>query len=94
MESTVISSVADLTGVQRQAVEAMVGRALDPRDLVFLTVMQPGQEPSPRDKAGARARLERVFQQSDEYGQAHGVAPQSADAAIDAAVEEVRARKT
>jgi hypothetical protein len=92
METKPFSSAADLSSAQRQAVESMVGRTLESQDMVFLVVMRPGQEPTAADKAGARARLERVFQQSDRFGQEQGIKPDSADAAIDAAVQDVRSR--
>ncbi len=92
MESKPFSTVADLSCEQRQAVESMVGHALESQDVVFLVVMRPGQEPTSADKARARARLERVFQQADRFGQDQNIQPQAADAVIDSAVQDVRSR--
>jgi hypothetical protein len=92
MESKPFSNVADLSAAQRQAVESMVGHPLQGEDMVFLVVMRPGHEPNSQDKAHARARLEKVFEQVDRYGDEHNVSPEEADAAIDAAVDDVRSR--
>jgi hypothetical protein len=92
MSTSPFSSAADLSSAQRQAVESMVGRTLESQDMVFLVVLRPGQEPTAEDKARARARLERVFQQADRFGQEQGIDPVAADAAIDAAVQDVRSR--
>lgn len=92
MTTRPFSSAAELSTTQRQAVESMVGRTLESQDMVFLVVMRPGQEPTAEGKARARARLERVFQQTDRFGQEQGIEPGAADAAIDAAVQDVRSR--
>ena len=47
-------------------------------------------EPTAADKACARALMERVFEQADRFGQEQGIDPDAADAAIDAAVQDVR----
>ena len=92
METKPFNSVADLSREQRQAVESMVGHALDSQDVLFLVVMRPGQEPTVQDKARARARLDKVFQQADRFGEQQGIQPDAADAAIDDAVQDVRSR--
>lgn len=92
MESHPFSNVADLSSEQRQAVESMVGHPLDTRDTLFLVVMRPGREPTAGDKARARARLQKVFEQVDTHGERHPIPPDEADAAIDAAVRDVRSR--
>lgn len=48
------------------------------------------REPTADDKARARAGLEKLFQAIDRYGEAHKIDPAEADAAIDAAVQEIR----
>jgi hypothetical protein len=92
METSPVNTAANLSLTQREAIESMVGRTLESQDMVFVIVMRPGQEPSAADKARARRRLERIFEQSDRYGAEHGIQPDQADAAIDAAVQDVRSR--
>lgn len=70
----------------------MIGGPLESQDVISLVVMRPGHEPSAVDKARGRARLERIFERVDRYGDEHGISPEEADAAIDAAVEDVRSR--
>jgi hypothetical protein len=47
-------------------------------------------QPIAADKPRARARLERVFEKADRFGQEQGINPGAADSAIDAAVHDVR----
>ncbi len=54
----------------------------------------PGCEPTIHDKARARTRLARVFEQSDRFGHEHNTDPQGADATIDAAILEIRSQET
>jgi hypothetical protein len=90
METKSYNQAADLSAEQRHAVESMVGHPLNGEGMVFLVVMRPGQEPTSQDKAHARARLEKVFEQVDRHGDEHNVSPEEADAAIEAAVRDVR----
>jgi hypothetical protein len=92
METKSFSQAADLSSEQRHVVETMVGHPLSGEDMVFLVVMRPGHQPTSDDKAHARARLEKVFEQIDRHGDEHNVSPEEADAAIDAAVRDVRSR--
>jgi hypothetical protein len=92
METKSFNQASNLSAEQRQAVEAMVGHPLNGEDMVFLVVMHPGREPTAEDKAHARARLEKVFEQVDRHGDEHNVSPEEADRAIDAAVRDVRSQ--
>jgi hypothetical protein len=92
MEGKPFTNVADLSREQRLAVESMVGHPLDSEDMLFLVVMRPGQEPTAADKARARARLETLFEQIDHSAAERGITGEDADAAIDDAVRDVRAR--
>ena len=92
METKSFSQAADLSSEQRHVVEAMLGHPLNGDDMVFLVVMRSGHQPTSQDKAHARARLEKIFEQIDQHGDEHDVSPEEADAAIDAAVRDVRSR--
>jgi hypothetical protein len=92
METSSVSNVGELSREQRQAVESMVGRALDSQEVVVVAIMRPGEVPTAADKARARARLQRVFDQADRFGDEQGISADEADKAIDAAVEDVRSR--
>ena len=92
METVPLSSAADLSLAQRQAIESIVGRTLESRDMVFVAIFRPGEEPAADVKAQARARLERIFEKVDRYGETSGIDPAAADAAIDEAVQDVRSR--
>jgi hypothetical protein len=92
MEASSVSNVGELSLEQRQVVESMVGRALDSQEVVVVAIMRFGREPTAAEKARARARLERVFDQADRYGHEQGISADEADKTIDAAVEDVRSR--
>jgi hypothetical protein len=92
METKSFSQATDLSSEQRHAVESMVGHPLSGEDMVIVVVMRPGHQPTQQDKAHACGRLEKVFEQIDRYGDEHNVSPEEADAAIDAAVRDVRSR--
>jgi hypothetical protein len=92
METKAFSSLAELSDDQRRVVESLMGHPLESDDMVLLVVGQPSRDPTSDEKAEARAGLQRIFERIDRYGRDHNISPDEADAAIDAAVREIRSR--
>ena len=93
MESMIDRKVNDMPAAERKAVEALLGRELDPAQQVFIMAYTPDAVPSTAVRQSARANLEETFARIDEHAKSAGMTPDEADAALDEAIEQVRPRK-
>jgi len=93
MESISSRNVNDLPASERHTLEGMLGQSLSPDQRVFVMAYTPNAVPDKSAREAARAGLQRTFEKIDEYGAAHGITPEEADAAIDEAMQHVRPRK-
>lgn len=93
MESMTDRNVNDMPAAERKAIEALLGRKLDPTQQVFIMAYTPNAAPSKAVREAARAGLEQTFAKIDEHAKAQGITPEEADAALDEANEQVRPRK-
>ncbi len=93
MESMTDRNVNDMPAAERKAIEALLGRELDPAQQVFIMAYTPNAVPSKAVREAARASLEQTFARIDEHAKAEGITPEEADAALGEAIEQVRPRK-
>jgi hypothetical protein len=93
MESMTDRKVNDLPGAERKAIEALLGRELEPAQQVFIMAYTPNAVPSNAVRKAARASLQQTFSQIDEHAKAEGTTPEEAYAALDEAIEQIRPRK-
>ena len=87
METKLSSNVADLTDEQRRLLESLIGQPLNAEEVVYWTVMRPGRTPRP-----VRAGMQELFKKADQHIAKTGTSPTEIDAAVDEAVQQVRAR--
>lgn len=92
METMTERSVNDIPALERQAIEALLGRSLDADRQVFIMAYTPNAAPSKAACDAARSSLRQTFAKIDEHAKAHGITPEEADAALDEAIEQVRPR--
>jgi len=92
MESVTSHNVNDLPPAERQTLETIVGRHLQPDERVSIRVYGSKVEPDEALREAARENLERTFARIDEYGKEHGIIPEEADAAVEEAIEHIRPR--
>ncbi len=83
----------EMPTAERKAIEALLGRELDPAQQVFIMAYTPNTAPSKAEREAARASLERTFAMIDRRATVEGITPEEADAALDEAVQQVRPRK-
>lgn len=93
MESMTDRSVNEMPAAERKAIEALLGRKLEPAQQVFIMAYTPNTAPSEAVREAARESLEETFAKIDEHAKAEGITPEEADAALDEAIEQVRPRK-
>jgi hypothetical protein len=92
MESKLSSNVADLSDEQRRMLESLIGQELRRDQVLYWLVVSPGHEPSPTDKAQARAGLHKIFARVDRRFDEQGTSPDEFTAAVDEAVRHVRSQ--
>ncbi len=92
MEMKLSSNVADLSDDQRQMLESLIGLRLQPDQVLYWVVVNPGKMPAEVDKARSRAGLQELFAKADRRADEHGLSPEKFGAAVDEAVQHVRSR--
>jgi hypothetical protein len=92
MEMKLSSNVADLSDEQRQLLESLMGLRLQPEQVLYWVVVNPGKEPAEADKAQSRAGLQELFAKADRHADEQGASPDAFGAAVDEAVQHVRSR--
>lgn len=86
------SNVADLSDEQRKLLESLIGLPLEPQQVLYWVVVNPGKAPAEVDKARARDGLQELFAKADRRADEQGVSPAEFGAAVDEAVRQVRSR--
>ena len=92
MESITSRNVNDIPASERESLESLVGRRVEPDQQVFIMVYTPDVVPEKAARETARAGLQRIFEKVDRYAEAHGVTPEEAEAAVEEAIGQVRPR--
>jgi hypothetical protein len=93
MEMKRSSAVADLSDEQRKLLESLIGAPLEPEQVLYWVVVNPGKEPAEADKARARAGLQQLFAKADRHADEQRVSPEEFGEATDEAVRQVRSRR-
>jgi hypothetical protein len=92
MERRLSTNVADLSDEQRKLLESLIGLRLQPEQVLYWIVVNPGKEPTEADKAQSRAGLQELFAKADRHANEQGVSPDEFGAAVDEAEQHVRSR--
>ena len=92
MESKLSSSVADLSDEQRQLLESLIGRQLQPDQVLYWLVVSPGHHPTAADKARSRAGLQAIFDKVDRHVADQEISSEEFASAVDEAVRHVRSQ--
>ena len=92
MEMRLSSNVADLSDEQRTLLESLIGLPLQPEQVLYWIVANPGTAPSAADKDRARTGIQELFAKVDRHAEARGIGPDEFGSAVDEAVRDIRSR--
>jgi hypothetical protein len=91
--SMAIESVKNLQANRKRLFEEMLGQQLQENQQVIIMAFSPSSDPDETARRQARVGLEETFQKTAAYAQAHDIADEEIDAAINEAMDHLRQRK-
>jgi hypothetical protein len=92
MESVTLSNARDLPGDEKRSLETLLKKPLEEGQRVFIMTFRPGVVPDEATRLTAHAGLLQTLDEAHEHAHEQGVTPEEADAAVDAAMGQVRPR--